>query len=58
MSRIISYLKTAKFYATMIGAGATAAGGVAGAPAWLLAVGSIATGIAMWEIPYQPAEEN
>lgn len=54
MDRILGYLKTAKFWAGVIGAGLLGAGGVAGAPAWLLTIGAILTGVATWELPYQP----
>lgn len=54
MQRIAAVLKTLKFWAGVIGAGATAAGAVAGAPVWLLTVGSVLTGIAIFELPYQP----
>lgn len=58
MTRILAYAKTVKFYAAMLGAGATAAGGVIGAPAWLLTVGAVLTGVAVFEIPYQPMEAS
>jgi hypothetical protein len=57
MDRILGYLKTIKFWAGVVGAGLTAAGGIVGAPVWLLAIGSVLTGIALWELPYQPYKQ-
>lgn len=55
MNRILEYVKTVKWWAGLLGAGATGASAVAGAPSWLVAIGSILTAIAVWELPYQPS---
>ena len=55
LARFAAYFTTFKSIAGMVGAGLTAAGGIAGAPVWLLAIGAILTGVALWELPYQPA---
>lgn len=56
MKRVIEYVKTIKSLAGMVGAGLMSGAAVAGAPWWMLLAGSILTGIAVYEFPYQPEE--
>jgi hypothetical protein len=58
LENLAAIFKTAKFYAVLVGTGATAAAGVAGAPTWLLAVGTALTAIGMWTVPYQPVQPS
>lgn len=57
MSRAIEYVRTLKSLVGMIGAGLMAGSAVADAPWWMLMIGSILTGIAVYELPYQPEEK-
>ena len=57
MDRVVAILKTLKVWAVIVGTGATAAAGVAGAPTWLLALGTALTAIGMWATPYQSEAE-
>ena len=57
MDRVVAILKTLKVWAVIVGTGATAAAGVAGAPTWLLVVGTFLTALGMWGLPYQSEEE-
>lgn len=58
MNRVFEYVKTVKWWAGLIGAVLTAVTATLAAegvvPSWLLAITSIATAVAVWELPYQP----
>ena len=55
MNRILEYVKTIKWWAGLTGAALTGASAIAGAPEWLTAVAAILTGIAVYELPFQPS---
>lgn len=56
--RVIAWFKTIKSLAGMVGAGLMAGAAVAGAPVWMLLAGSILTGVAIYEFPYQEGTDG
>jgi hypothetical protein len=58
LERSLAVIKTIKVWAGVIGAGATAASAIAGLPLWVTILGMVATGVAVFEVPYQPMESH